>query len=231
MDSGPENRVTIQMSPATVTALQNSGYSLYGLLAVQSSDSAGRPLVLIKTRAYLVSTQVSWTDRYQAYLSFGEIEVGERITANYSVPIELGNTLQAQQGGIGQVVEGGREGGISILNTTAGQYTCGIAVMENNVVSPVCAFPLYGGGLQTIVPSKKFLLLFSTASTQPGTAIDYFYHASGPGAYSPAILIDLAENDSPSVVYDINRGWSWGGYGWAKTISAASDLSLHLIDR
>jgi hypothetical protein len=232
-------QITISMSAATVTALIQSNYYLYGFKAVQSGDKAGRPLAWFQTQGYSASTVVTWTDQVQAYTSSSPIVQNGIIHVGYSTAISLGQILQVQAGGIGDVVGGGSPTAVSILNQTSTQFTCGISSPVYGSVNPVCAFPLYGNGLQGIVPLEQVLLMFSTLSIPPGSVIGPPSEEalSSPqltllDAYSQGIMIDMtdAPGNARSVSYDINTGWSWGGYSWAQQVPAGTNLVPLLIE-
>jgi hypothetical protein len=214
--------VMITMSAATVQALLAGNYYLYGFKAVQATQGGGAPLVWFQTQGYSASTNVAWTEQYQAYTSTSQIIPNGQITASFSTDIDLGQTLQVQAGGIGQVVNGGPSTAISILNQTSTQFTCGISQTQNGVSAPLCAFPLYGNQMDVIVPIEKVLLMFSTLPVNTGTVI---YQA-----YSSGILVDLTASNQRSVGFDINAGWSWGGYSWGQQVPPNSNLVPLLIE-
>ncbi len=72
--------VTITMDQATVSALSDGGYSLYGFKAVQTTVGGGMPLVWFKTNTYGLSTDVSWQIQFEAYTSQSQIIPGGQIT-------------------------------------------------------------------------------------------------------------------------------------------------------
>jgi hypothetical protein len=41
---------------------------------------------------------------------------------------------------------------------------------------------------------------------------------------------DLAAENQPSLGYDINAGWSWGGFSWAQEVPAGTGLVPLLIE-
>ena len=214
--------VTITMSSTTVSALVSGNYFLYGFKAVQATQGGGAPLVWFQTDTYSTSTAVSWQEQYQAYTSNSAIIPNGEVVASFSADIDLGQTLQVQAGGIGDVVSGGPATAISILNQTTKQYTCGVSQMQNGTSSPICAFPLYGTQMDVIAPIERVLLMFSTLPVNTGTVIEQ--------AYSSGILIDLTSSNQRSVTFDINLGWSWGGYSWAQQVPPNSDLVPLLIE-
>jgi hypothetical protein len=221
-------QVTINMPQATVTDLVNSRNILYVFRAVRASDPAGRPLLWMSA-PYSVVTQINCCDRYDAYTSPSPIRAGEQVTAGFSDPIEVGQQLQVQAGGFGDV-EAGHPGAVSILNTTSTYFTCGIGGGgAGGGAAPFCAFPLYGNSLQVVVPLGKILLMFSSQPVAPGTAIDDFY-APAVRSFSSGVLIDLATENQPALGYDINAGWSWGGFSWAQQVPAGTGLVPLLIE-
>ena len=117
------------------------------------------------------------------------------------------------------------------LNTTTTQFTCGISAKQNGNFSPLCAFPLHGENLQTIIPIDKVLLFFSTRALNAGTVIGpHFASFSVLAAYGPGILVHVAEGNNRDVSYDINQGWRWGGFSWAQQVAANQDLVSLLIE-
>ena len=219
-------QVTITMQPATVTDLINSGNVLYVFRAVQASDSAGRPLVWMSA-PYSVMTQINCSDRYNAYTAPDPIKAGVQVMAGFSDAIELGQQLQVQAGGFGEV-EAGHPGAVSIRNTTGTYFTCGIG---GGGAAPFCAFPLYGNSMQVVVPLEKILLMFSSQPVAPGTIIDDFYAPAVRSSFSSGVLIDLAAENQPSLGYDIDAGWSWGGFNWGQQVPAGTGLVPLLIEQ
>lgn len=214
--------VTITMSASTVTNLINGNFNLYGFKAVQTTQSGGAPLVWFKTLNYSTTTAVSWQEQYQAYTSNSSIIANGQIIASNSNNINLGQTMNVATGGIGTVVNDGTDLAISILNQTTTQYTCGISqTATDGSMNPLCAFPLYGGNMDVMAPIEKILLMFSSNQINTGTVIQK--------AYSPGIFIDLTANNNVNVAYDLNTGWSWGGYSWAQSVTANAAMSPLLI--
>jgi hypothetical protein len=206
--------VTITMSAATVRALVNSNYVLYGLRAVESSDAAAMPLVWLRTQAYSLSTKLSYTGTLEAYTSMSALAPGAQIDVGFATPIACGQLLTVDgPGGSGAVTADGMAAVLSILNATNREFTCGIG--EDS--APVCAMPLYGDGLQLIVPVPRIFLMFTTTPISPATAIEL---STGPG-----LLIDQATAEACAVSFDINGGWSAGGQPYAQPLPPRTRLA------
>jgi hypothetical protein len=222
-DASTDYQIHISMSEDTANQLLGSKYYLYGFKAVQSTKAEGAPLVWFKTQRYSTINKVSWSKQYQAYTSQNDIIPGGVIDASHHEEISLGQTFRVEKsGGTGSVVNGGRSTAISILNNTTTAFTCGIAEMQNGIAQPVCAFPLTGKAMNVIAPLEKVLLMFATEQVNTGSVIER--------AYSFSILIDLTSDNHREVTFDINQGWSWGGYSWAQEIEANSKLVPLLIE-
>lgn len=218
-------KVTINMDTKTVQALSNGNYQLYGFKAVKTTLGGGAPLVWFQTTDFSTGTNVSWSESYQAFTSSSTAIANGQVTASFSVDADLGDTLEVtDKTGIGEVQQEGPSDAISIHNNTNVPFTTGISQMVNGDPNPLCAFPLYGGGLNVIVPIEKVLFMFSTVPMDTGTVIEK--------SYTPSILIDLtgAPGNCRTVTFDINNGWSWGGYNWAHQYPAKFDLVPLLID-
>ena len=218
--------IDITMSEDTVTTLFDGAYNLYGFKAVQASQSGGSPLVwftLAKT-GYSATTKLTWSVQYEAYTSHTSIIPNGQVQASFSTQIGLGQTLEVGVAGEGNVKDVGTAQAISLLNTTSTPFTCGIAQHSadgNN--NPMCAFPLYGRQLDVIAPIEKVLLMFSSMPVNTGTVIEQ--------AYGPGVLVDLtgASTNTRQVSYDINAGWSGGGYSGAQAVTADANLVPLLI--
>lgn len=221
-DAGTPYQVTINLDATTITDLVNGNYQLYGFKAVQTSQGGGAPLVWFASKNFMAATVVSWEEQYQAFTSLSQIISGGQIVASSPYDITLDQTLNVGANGVGNVVEGGTALAISIFNTTTQQFTCGISEMQNGVPLPLCAFPLYGNGMDVIAPIERVLLMFSTLPVNTGTVIEQ--------AYSQAILIDLTGDNQRVVSFDINTGWNWGGFSWAQAIPANANLIPLLIE-
>jgi hypothetical protein len=220
--TGPGYQVTITMSATTVEMLSLNGSLLYTFKAVRNSSKAGRPLVWSSSDQYSTITRIGWDGLYSAYTSSQPIVPGSLIQPGFSHEIAPGQTLQVRGQGIGEVVSGGPSAAISFANTTTAAFTVGIAESQGAAsTAPYCAFPLFGLHLETIVPTAKVLLMFSTDSIAPGTVIDGSLGAAAGGAaisagafetatfvaISAGLLIDLASASQAQVSFDINTGW------------------------
>ncbi len=215
--------VSIQMDAHTVSALSAGNYSLYGFKAVQSSVGGGAPLVWFQSNKYGTSTNVGWEVQYQAYTSQSDIIPGGEITGLSPYNIDLAQKLSiTTPQGTGSVGAGNTPLGIEILNETTTPVTCGISEVVEGKAEPLCAFPLYGNGLDSIVPIQKVMLTFATKQVNTGTVIEK--------AYSQSILIDLTSANSRTVTFDINNGWSWGQFAWAQSVAANSNVAPLLIE-
>jgi hypothetical protein len=224
-----EYQVTVTMSPETVAALDRSGSNLYVFRAVQADDRAGLPVVWMRP-PYSARTYVVWQHGHNAYTASCPVEAGQPVQPGFVAAIEEGQLLSVHGGGTGTVSWDGHPGTISVHNTTATYFTCGIGCGDiHSGGSPYCAFPLYGNNLQVVVPLQKILLMFSTLVIAPGTIIDDFY-ARAQMSFGPGVMIELVTATERALSYDINNGWAWGGYNWAQQIAAGTDLVPLLIE-
>jgi hypothetical protein len=215
--------VNITMTQPTVQALQSNKYILYAFKAVRSVGQ-GAPVVWFQTTDYGKDTAVSWTEQYQAFTSTSQIIPNGVVVASNSYPIGLQQTLNVTDpSGIGEVdATTGTPDAIVIDNETSTQLTCGISQTDpQGHPAPMCAFPLFGNGLDVIAPIEKVAFMFAQLPVDTGTVVEQ--------SYGQGILIDLTENNSQAVAYDINAGWSWGGGPWAQTLPPSTNLVPFLI--
>lgn len=224
-----EYSVTIGMSEETVGDLLRSGNALQVFRVVQSSDKAGRPLLWRRQQEYSLRTLVHWSGELSAYTARDPIEDGREIRAGFHARVEVGDVLHVKAGGIGDVTTNGDPRAISVQNTTGTYFTCGIGGVMTGGAAAFCAFPLYGNNRQVIRPVEKVALRFSTQEIMPGTVLGDRVRASRT-SFGPVILIDLTAKPDREVSYDINKGWSWGGFTWASQIPVGKDLVPLLIE-
>lgn len=221
--------VKITMSKHTVDLLSAGGFKLYGFKAVQATAGGGAPLVWFQTKTFSTTTSVNWKEQYQAYTSQEEITHGVTISSIFPLDIDLDETLSVDNpDGTGVLKNGGSAGAISIENKTTTQLTCGISEKQGDdggSPTPLCAFPLFGNGLDVIAPVEKVLLTFATSPVNTGTVIEQ--------AFAQGYLIDLtdAPDNTRSVAFDINEGWSNAdNAAWGKPVPANADLPSLLIN-
>lgn len=225
--AGTPYGVTIAMSQGTVDALIESNYLLYGFKAVQVTQGGGAPLVWFSSQTFGLETEIEWTEEYQAYTSKSQIIPKGSIKVSNSYPAALGDKLTVTSPtGVGTVTTDGIMGAIVVKNasTPPTQMVCGISQMNpDGKTVPMCAFNLYGTGVDVFAPIEKVLLTFSTLPLNTGTVI---YQA-----YSQSILIDLTVEQTVDVGYDINTGWDTYGAPWAKLIDADANIVPFLIQQ
>jgi len=219
---GTPYEVTINMTAETVSQLLAAGFFLYGFKAVQASITGGSPVVWFATQEFSATTMINWQEQYQAYTSNSQIIPGGNIVASFAAGITLGETLNVTAGGVGDVTSTGLPTAISILNTVSTPFTCGISELQGATYNALCAFPLFGNNEDVIAPIEKVFLMFSTQPVNTGTVIEQ--------SYGPGILIDLTASNQRTVNYDINAGWSWGGFSWAQQFPPNSNLVPLLIE-
>ena len=81
-----------------------------------------------------------------------------------------------------------------------------------------------------VAPLAKVLLMFSTQPLAPGTVVGPPPVAPRLESYSPTILIDLTSANQRDVCFDVDAGWSWGGFAWAQTCQAGANVVPLLIE-
>jgi hypothetical protein len=90
-----------------------------------------------------------------------------------------------------------------------------------NVSNPICAFPLFGQGLDQFTPIELAFFMFATTPVNTGTVIEQ--------AFSPGILVDMTGGaTSTAVSFDINAGWT--GPGNTTNYPATTSLTQLLIN-
>jgi hypothetical protein len=199
--------VEITMSNETVEQLLNNGFQLYGFKGVDGPPN-GVPVVWFSTNVFSMNTNISWTEQYAAYTSLQtNLGPGTQIVASSSSEISLGQLDTINIGGIGTVTNDGSVGEIAVLNATTTPYTCGLSVMNltTGSANPICAFPLFGGGLDNFAPIEVVYFMFATNPINTGVVVEQ--------AFAPGIQVDMSGGITTATLeFDINMGWRGPGY-------------------
>jgi hypothetical protein len=230
-------QLTITMNQATYNSLAANNFILYGFKAVKSTSS-GQPVVWFQggSSVYAPSgvqsegTVIDWQEQYTAYTSNSEVIPGGTISVTNSYGITFDQTLNVGTvNGEGNVVSGGTEGAISIYNMTSTPMVCGIGQIPQVAGSqpvdaaPICAFPLFGQNMDVVQPIEQVFLMFATEAVNTGAVVEQ--------SFGPGIGIDLTGENSRTVNYDINAGWSWqpAGASWAQAYPPSTNLVPLLV--
>jgi hypothetical protein len=199
--------VNITMSSTTVSALIANQYQLFAFKAADGPAS-GVPVVWFSTSNYSTQSTISWQEQYAGYTSTTTSLAPETtIVASFSAPMNLGQTMNVGAGGVGTVVNSGSPGYLDIFNQTTTPYTCGVSVFNQvtNSSNPICAFNLFGSGLDTFVPVEIIYLMFATQAVNTGTVIEQ--------SFAPGIQVNMTGQSTPApLTFDINNGWTGPGY-------------------
>ena len=220
-----EFRTTINLSPETVKALKQQGYSLYGFKAVEAAGT-GAPTVWFKLakEKLLTQTDIIWQEKYEGYNSTEQIEPNVTIRASNPTSADLGDLITIEEGsGNLKVTKDGYPHAISFLNNDTQQFTVGIKQVVDNSSNILCAFPILGSGASRVItPLTKIALIFSTAKILTSTVITK--------AMSSGALIDLTGVESRSVQFGLNEGWTAGNAPWMTRFNAFTSMPSLLIE-
>jgi hypothetical protein len=226
------NQVIINCPNPTVAALVDEGSALVAFSAVQAGDRSGVPLVWMCTKSFSNITTLQWSTSYGAYACLSMPTSGSTVSPKTAAPIKLGQRFEVADGPAGTVKNGGVPGAITIHNETEKEYAWGIARPgPGGTPAPVCAFPLYGESIQTVVPLAEIVLLFTTVPLAVGAPLPPELTVSvlslvATGITGPALLLDMTKQTAVAVRYDINTGWSWAsGVSGAKVIEPSQILA------
>jgi hypothetical protein len=210
--------ITISISPETVQTLSAGGFSLCMLKAISTTvGGGGQPLFWLVTKQFATTIELRWKAQYEAYVS----RSNDLNTISASAPITYGQVFHVQPNGTDVVTDDGLPGAMSILNTTATQYTSGLSAQSGTWFSPVAAFPLYGNMVNAFAPVEQALLMFTTYPAVPGNVAER--------SYAQGLLVDFGTAPDRVVTFDVNNGWSWDGGPWAQAVPPNSQLAPLLI--
>ncbi|MEV8569409.1 twin-arginine translocation signal domain-containing protein [Streptomyces sp. NPDC051322] len=216
--------IDISMSAQTTGVLTAGLYQLLVFKAVQSAASGGAPTLWASIGNYSEETRLSWTEQYFAFASTQQDYREARSGGVAAMPIASGQTLAVGPGAVGTVVDsGGSPGSITVRNTTADPFTCGLAQPspDGGPTMPLCAFPLRGKSPVAIKPLRKVALVFVAGPVRPGSVVR--------SPVGRTVLVDLTRAHSAELSYDINAGWSWKGAVAAETVANTSFTSRLVV--
>ncbi|MES2153365.1 MAG: hypothetical protein V4508_26590 [Pseudomonadota bacterium] len=223
---GTPYKLHFTMDEATLDALQGSMLVVFkGVKSPGTKPSGAAPLAWIVSDTFGKDTKIDWHEDYAAYTSIEAIIPNGVITASNPASITVGETYNVVQSGGGEVVASGQANAMSIHNLSDRQFSCGIAQTPagSTEAQAICAFNLYGGSIDVIIPEEKIFMMFVSGTVDTGTVYE---NSVGRGLFVD--LTGVVGRDGIS--YDINKGWDWGKHSWAAQYPASSDLVPLLID-
>jgi hypothetical protein len=218
-------QLQVSIDSNTLVQLTKSGYTLYGFLAAQVADTQALPLLWYANHLYTQHTVIEWTDQYAVYTSVSTLASGQSVNVGMPLAMSAGQLLTIGAGGSSNLTSNGIPDYFAVLNTSATSQVCGLMAGDTaSAALPFCALPLNGGSAQVFKPLPQLLLLFSTASCAPATALTQWQQSSGP-----AMLVDLSSAVQPAVSYNLSTGWSWGENIWGKSVPFGTNLATLLL--
>jgi len=215
-------QIKIQLSGATVQALQENGFSLVVFQPLQATPSGGLPVVWLQTKSLTTTITISWTPTYAAYIASSPVVANGMIEASSEVPLGMGDMMVVAQNGSASVETDGPADAMSILNNSTTQYSCGLAATTGDQVTPIAAFPLYPSSLDAFAPMAGALLLFQSYPSQPGQVLER--------SFAQGLLVNMTQTQV-SASFDINTGWNTGGASWGTLVPPNTMLATVLIHR
>lgn len=233
--------LSINLSQNTVVSLNKGNYTLCCFLSNNSQNaSQGEPLCWSITKDFLDSVQIEWNDTMLgAYVSSSPIEKNEIIYIPELTPLNSNNNKSAtasidsiqikqrmviEDYGMISIDTQNNNENILIQNDSTNQYTSGICVYNTNddTNNGTCAFTIYGENNIQVAPVNSAFLMFSSRDVESNTVISV--------AENSGILIKFdMQNNSRTVSYDMNTGWSSNNQTWGIGYPQNTDLNSLLF--
>lgn len=232
----------INLSQETVMELNKGNYTLCSFLACQSPNAnLGEPLCWGVTKTFLNSVRISWQDSLCGYISTSSIaenaiiyipqpaagtsrDAVDAVTAS-TYQIKLRQRMLIQNYGEISIDQINNNNTVLIQNDSTTRYLSGIGVLDNldNKYYGICALNLFGNNNIQIAPVNKAFLMFSSKDVQHNTVISV--------SESAGMLIDFSGSidNTRTVSYDINSGWSSNQESWGVTYPSGTNLGNLLI--
>jgi hypothetical protein len=208
--------ITVNMSQATAQQLNSGRFTLYAFKAVQAFPNNGVPVVWQSDGQFKQSNTISWGDALEAYSTNSSVADGSQIASLFNAPINIGQKLQIDNSGRGNVVNG--EPGVVSIASSSMSIAGGVSQNNGKRPAAICVFPIPGTTVQ-ITPIDQVLLMISNKVLKDATIV---LQTSGPG-----VLVDLSAGSSATVNFDANTGFSGGG----TNIASGSNTVQSLIQR
>jgi len=234
--------VIINLSQETVEQLNKQNYTLCCFLASKSENtSLFTPLCWSTTKGFLQSVLIQWEDSLCAYLSTSAIienkviyipqpvaaglEPASRQTiAGSNYKIALKERMLIENDGKVSIDTDNEFNNVLIQNNSPTPYSTGLCVYNTNddLYYGNCVFNTNGKQNIKVSPVAKTFLMFTSKNIENNTVI---FNAENQG-----MLIDLtsSKDNSRTVSYDINTGWSSNKQVWGKEYLAGTDLKTLL---
>ena len=155
--------VTIDLADAaTLAFLSDKSLRVYKSVG---TNSAGLPVVWFSEDQFSNSLTFSWTEDYGGFVRDGGAPVpGVNVSNVSSDTMDLGERLSATDSGTVSVDRKGVAGAITVHNTGARDWMCGMGQIVQNRLSPICAFDLGGMGESvSMMPYEKILMVFESS--------------------------------------------------------------------
>ncbi|MDR6771863.1 hypothetical protein [Azospirillum sp. BE72] len=220
--------ISITIESTTFTSLKNSGYNLFGMVGVISSNKSGRPAVVVCTNTYFQNNTVTLSGQLTAYDSGSQIADNATIQIGNQITVTTGQFAVIDGNGSLSVTSGAPANTVYIVNNASVDYTVGIArnMSIQNVppsAVPAVAFDAQPSSMVTTAPTGSALFFFGTSTYQSGTILTT--------CLGPAVAIDLSTAPaSVTLPYDqAQGGWVTNGASYLDKVAAGSDLTPILI--
>lgn len=221
--------ISITIESTTFTSLKNSGYNLFGMVGVVSSNKSGRPAVVVCTNTYFQNNTVTLSGQLTAYDSGSQIADNATIQIGNQITVTTGQLAVIDGNGSLSVTSGAPANTVYIVNNASVDYTVGIArnMSVQNVppsAVPAAAFDAQPSSMVTTAPTGSALFFFGTPTYSSGTILTT--------CFGSAVVIDLASAPAGGVTltYDQSQGgWVTNGVSYLDKVAPGSDLTPILI--
>lgn len=210
--STPQYTLVLTLSDATIQALSQGGFSLYGYAGLGAPPAADTPVWFQAARLARTLT-LTWSNAYAAYTRTTQpIAGGGQLTGMNVYPVQIGDTLTVTDPtGLGTVAAGGPPGSVSVINQSGAELTCGLALAApgSSGASPVSAVQLFPHQAAGMTPGTDVFLVFRTQSATETVTL------SGTSA---GVLVPFGDGTTTqTVAFDVNTGWSGAGTVYPQT--------------
>ena len=215
--------IRICLTDTTIAAIKDSGYSLYGMQAFNTTNASGKPLIWLAVTDLGQNMVIEVPPGEQVYVSSSPLVPNGLVDVWKTAPVNPGQTAtldDANGAPALTVTEGGDSAGVTLANRSAAPYTMGLAGRGwlSDEFAPIFGATVHGNNEDFVAPLAQILLTFSTEGSVRGTLVER--------SMSQSLLVNMNLTGMDyAVAYDIDKGWT----NPSTQVAAGEDLTAVLV--
>lgn len=212
----------VTLDDTTRASLKASGYNLYAMCSVTSSNRSGLPLVACAVGNLFQTNLITIDADLMVYVSSSQLAVDNVIQVNAQCGISSGQqAIIDSSGSFSTRSLPQAPASIWIVNNSGSPCTVGSGRTVQGQATPVVGFSAENGETVALGSSDQVLLFFATSTYTLGAVLEV---ALGQG-----LLVDLSSLPTSPVTpipySNAAGGWNIGSATWGKIYDSGTDLT------